>query len=677
MRERAEQRAKGWLVGALAAAALVFVASVTRAQTIDELRKAQNERHLVELRQTNAEAASLFEQAGAAYEANRYAEAEALYARVLELAPSFDPAARRRARALGYVGRHAEALDVALGAYGKDASDENASVLATTIAANPESGPKALDQAMGYASTAAGHRPGDPWAHYALCSVALRAQRPLEIESCSRELMTRWPASHEGYAIGSISAAIKSDWGRAHELLEGAKARGLPPEAYASLNRSLDESEPFYQRWGRRALPVLVLWAGALGLLVAAGMLLSRAALRAAGRVPREATGRAHGIDAFLRGAYRAVLLASGVFYYVSLPLVAGAVVIAMGAIIVGLLALGVVPVKLVALAVIVALVTLYAFAKSVLARAVDGQPGLPLELAGEPELRAVLDEVAGRVGTRPVDAVYLTPDADVAVFERGGLGSQLRGKAERCLVLGVGVLEGMGVLPFKAILAHEYGHFSNRDTAGGGLALAVRRSLLHAAIGLARGGAASWYNPAWWFVSGYYKVFLRISHGASRLQEVLADRWAAFTYGPEAFAEGLTHAVRRAIAFDAHAEATLREVIEAKAPLANLYRHAPKQAPEAANLDALVREALEREPSPFDSHPSPAERIAWVHTLKAPPSPAEEGAAWGLFRNRDAIERALTERVRENVERAHGVVIPAEGKALENAEALAPSAGE
>jgi hypothetical protein len=106
--------------------------------------------------------------------------------------------------------------------------------------------------------------------------------------------------------------------------------------------------------------------------------------------------------------------------------------------------------------------------------------------------LRALLDEVAETIGTRPVDNVYLTPGTEVAVFERGGLWRQLQGNTERCLILGIGVLEGFQLGPLRAVLAHEYGHFQNRDTAGGGLALAVRRSLFTMAQGLAQGGAAA-----------------------------------------------------------------------------------------------------------------------------------------------------------------------------------------
>jgi Zn-dependent protease with chaperone function len=676
MAERARRRTRGWLLGAGAALALLVGASVARAQTIDELSRAKEERFRAELRAESAEAASIFERAETAYDVGNYDEAEVLYGRVIELAPAFRVAKRRRALALASTKRHAEALALARSTLRSDDADENIGAFVLVVARNPESTKAELAEAMAYAVSVVERRPDDPWAQKTLCIVALSAQRLPELDACSRALMRQWPTSSEGYVFGTLASATHGEWGQAHERLAKAKASGMPPEAHAALERDLDAHESFLSAWGRRLLPLLALWAGTLGLLVVAGMALSRAALRAAGRVPREPTGRAQGADALLRGVYRAVLLASGVFYYASLPLVAGAVVVAAGAVIVAIMALGVVPIKLVAVAAIVAFVTLYAFAKSVLTRASEGEPGLPLDLAAQPRLRAALDEVAERVGTRPVDAVYLTPAANVAVFERGGLGRQLAGKAERCLVLGVGVLEGLGLSPFKAILAHEYGHFSNRDTAGGGLALAVRRSLLHAAIGLARGGAAGWYNPAWWFVSGYYRVFLRISHGASRLQEVLADRWAAFTYGPETFAEGLTHVVRRSIAFDAHSEATLREVIEAKTPLANLYRHRPKEAPEPADLEARVREEIECEPSPFDSHPSPAERIAWVRTLKAPPNVPEEGAAWELFGDRDAIERALTERVRQNIERAHGVVIPAAAGEESDAEAAA-AAGE
>ena len=36
----------------------------------------------------------------------------------------------------------------------------------------------------------------------------------------------------------------------------------------------------------------------------------------------------------------------------------------------------------------------------------------------------------------------------------------QMKGDQERCLILGIGALDGMKMRPFRAILAHECGHF-------------------------------------------------------------------------------------------------------------------------------------------------------------------------------------------------------------------------
>src|SRR6185295_19402618 len=154
---------------------------------------------------------------------------------------------------------------------------------------------------------------------------------------------------------------------------------------------------------------------------------------------------------------YAAVLWLSCAYYYVSLPIVAVVVVGAGGGILYALFAIGRIPVKLVLIVVVMVFATLWSMLKGLFARGKDEDPGDRLELRAQPRLRALLGDVARRVGTRPVDNVYLTPGTELAVMERGGMGRQLRGRAERCLILGVGVLEGLKVGSFKAVLAHEY----------------------------------------------------------------------------------------------------------------------------------------------------------------------------------------------------------------------------
>jgi Zn-dependent protease with chaperone function len=342
------------------------------------------------------------------------------------------------------------------------------------------------------------------------------------------------------------------------------------------------------------------------------------------------------------------VLWLSCAYYYASIPLLALLTVALGGGLLYLFFAARHVPVKIALVVLVLTLVTLWSILKSLFVRGSDEDPGLRLDLRGQPLLRALLDDVASRVGTRAVDNVYLTPGTDVAVMERGGLARQLRGATERCLVLGVGVLDGFRIGPLKAVLAHEYGHFSNRDTAGGGFALAVRRSLVTMARTLAENGAAAWYNPVWLFLNGFYRVFLRVSQGASRLQEVLADRWAAMTYGSKAFEEGLRHVIERSIRFDAAAGRALAEVARRHA-VANLYAPSASSQEADPEVEQAIKAALMRKPSPYDSHPSPSERTRWVRALNAKgtaATPADAEPAWSLFADPERLQREMTEAV-------------------------------
>jgi hypothetical protein len=77
--------------------------------------------------------------------------------------------------------------------------------------------------------------------------------------------------------------------------------------------------------------------------------------------------------------------------------------------------------------------------------------------------------------------------------------------------------------------------------------------------------------------------------------------------------------------------------------------------------LAKAVAEALDRPPSVYDSHPSPAERTRWVRALAAKggaASPDDAAPAWSLFSDRDWIERQMTRHVKALVLRSQGIRI-------------------
>jgi len=652
--------------GCIALLALAFMLPSASAKAED--KAAYEAKLAAKLQALDPEAAKDFADANAARERNDLDAAAAGYRKVRERAPRFSAATRRLCNIRLMQGAAEEAISLCREALAEENIAENKTALAQTLIIRPKQGPKATiserREAFDLVSAAALDRPGDEYTQAVLCEAALQNERLDTLRSCSATLLRVAPDSAPGYIYSAIVAASDGHFSDALDHLDQAKARGMSDDAYESMKSSMESSMPLHERYGAAMLKGFLGWLAGLIVLLGVGALLSKLTLRAAKVVPKTAEGHASGSDRFLRRVYRVVLWACCAYYYISLPIVMLIVLAAGGGIIYGFLAIGRIPIKLVAIVAIVTLVSLWSVVKSIFFRPKAGDPGDKLDLAEHPKLRAVLEEVAGRIGTRPVDNVYMTPTTDIAVFERGGLLRQLSGGTERCLVLGAGVLDGFPIGAFKAVLAHEYGHFHNEDTAGGGFALAVRRSVLMMAISLAQGGAAGWYNPAWLFVSWFHKIFLRISQGASRLQEVLADRWAAFAYGADAFSAGLRHVIERSIRFDAHTQCALAEVIEEKRALANLYRYRVRgKAPDEKDIQNEIEQAISAEPSPYDSHPSPADRFAWVNALpKRDLEPSDDDAreVWDLFEDRAKLEKVMTRKICEAVERNHGVVIPA-----------------
>jgi Zn-dependent protease with chaperone function len=284
--------------------------------------------------------------------------------------------------------------------------------------------------------------------------------------------------------------------------------------------------------------------------------------------------------------------------------------------------------------------------------------PGRALPREQAPALWDLLADVAGKVGTRAVDAVYLTLGTELAVSEVGSMSQRLRDRGRRRLILGAGVLDGLTRQQLRAILAHEYGHFSNRDTAGGGAALVVQASVFYSAVRIARAGGATWYNPAWHFVRAFHALFLRITLGASRLQEIMADHFAAVAYGAPAFAQGLEHVVRRSLEFERNAQSLARRAQREGRAIPSLYA-APEEMPEGrVELERAIAARMNDTASPYDSHPPPGQRLEWAAKVPAPSEPPAADAdlpAWSLFPERVAIEEEMTARANANL-RAQGV---------------------
>jgi len=642
-------------------------------------------RFRADVERVSPDAAAAFEQATAARDADRMDDAAAAYRRAVELAPSVDHPHRRLCNVLAVLGRHDEAIaecETALKLAPESAYDKTG--LAVALA--QRSAPGDLPRGLQLAHDSVEQLPADPLALETWCQLLLRSENLAEFSGCSDRLLAADPGGVSALSLGALAAAARGELSVARQRLEQAKAAGLDDEPYRKLGALIDRAQAASRSerstggsaagilWA--ALWGLVGWLAVMAVLLGAGYALSRSTLRAARQVtaatPTAATGTAR--EQLLRRLYKLVLLLCGVYFYLSIPILLLMIVAAGGGAIYAFFAMGMIPIKLVLIIGIVVIATIGAILRGLFARAAPASLGHRVDLARQPRLVALLGEVAGKVGTRPVGAVYLTPGTDMAVTERAGVWSAMRDShAERSLVVGVGLFDGMTQLQLRSVLAHEYGHFRNADTAGGGFALAVRRSLFAMIIRLARSGAAGAYNPVWWFLRAYHRIYLGVSQGASRLQEVLADRWAVEAYGSAAFVAGYRHVVARSVQFSHQVDAAIKEVVDAGRPLPNLYQYRP-QSSDTAERDqaAEIDQEMTRAPTAYDSHPSAKQRIDSAQALAVVrgAQPDDDASIWALFDDRDEIERAMTAEVRARVRRNHGIEIaaadPAGGESAE-----------
>jgi Zn-dependent protease with chaperone function len=157
-------------------------------------------------------------------------------------------------------------------------------------------------------------------------------------------------------------------------------------------------------------------------------------------------------------------------------------------------------------------------------------------------------------------------------------------------------------------------------------------------------GQNVSW-NIAFHFLRLYNFIFRRISHGSTRLQEVLADHFAAKTYGYTAFKNGLTYVIKREIEFNKYALQEVNEAKEHNRSFNNLYEL-------SGNLCATIEEelqvALNRATTEDDTHPAPNDRFRYIKNVNANSVSIsyDDSKIKALFKNWDAITQEMTKLV-------------------------------
>lgn len=600
-----------------------------------------------ELETLAPESVADFKAATEAMDAQNYPKAIELFQKVRQQAPKFEPALRRLGGSLVSTGKTDEGFAFQRQAVAIRRSPENLISLAQSLVlpAGKEGTRKQKQEAYELIKEASRLAPHDAAALVMRAQLAMELDKIDDFRHATEQLVAYHPQLMATHFYNAILAASDEKWITAEEEIKVAQSLGLPPEVAQQFLDSGVKTRATVWHYLIYSLYLIGAWVIGLTALFLVGKLMSRKTLTSLEAAnPNSPTSAS---ELTLRKFYRQLINVAGFYYYISLPVVMFLVIIVAASITYGFVMVGRIPIKLVAILVIGGLLTVFSLVRSLFTKIEKVDPGRSLQYEEAPGLWDLSRSVAVNLNTRPVDEIRITPGTELCVYEKGTWRERSQDKAQRVMLVGIGLLNDFKQNGFRAVLAHEYGHFTHRDTAGGDIAIRVNNDMIKFAHTMIATGQANWWNIAFQFLRVYHFIFRRISHGATRLQEVLADRIAALQYGPLAFEEGLTHVVGKSVEFHHLAVREIEDSVAVARALQNLYE---LRLEENSNLKEQIEESLNRETSEDDTHPSPNDRFRLTRKITGANESPATGMVWDWFTNREALTNEMTSLIQSEV---------------------------
>ena len=130
------------------------------------------------------------------------------------------------------------------------------------------------------------------------------------------------------------------------------------------------------------------------------------------------------------------------------------------------------------------------------------------LDLTSQPGLKSILEDIVGQVGTQFPKRIYLSNEVNASVFYVSNLLSMFL-PTRKNLTIGMGLVNSLSLEEFKAVLAHEFGHFSQRSMKVGSYVYYVNEMIYNL---LYENDSYEKLAIKWANISGYFSLFVSLA---------------------------------------------------------------------------------------------------------------------------------------------------------------------
>lgn len=276
-----------------------------------------------------------------------------------------------------------------------------------------------------------------------------------------------------------------------------------------------------------------------------------------------------------------------------------------------------------------------------------------------EKKLWNLVNEVSKEIQAKPIDKIIITPNPNMGVYLEWRFIRTMFWGGKRILQIWLPSLHNLTIDELKAILAHEYWHFSNKDTQWLSFTYVMGNSLISAKNSMpwpSQHKDWEWslvtlimaLNPAYWILSLYVRLYFFITNWFSRIGEVKSDVSAMQLYGGKAFRDWLLKISMNDLIFSEVIEKTiLPDILEKWKIISNFslfmdfsYKKTDKET--ISSFENLIMDTKNISDT-YDSHPSTNIRVEYSKRFDKKLS-QDKTLAKELFSKRDKINEKVAE---------------------------------